>query len=39
MTKSELYRFRAIVTAKVAELERVTRHRAAPSRDLLGRAA
>jgi DnaK suppressor protein len=27
MTKSELDRFRAILTAKVAELERLTRHR------------
>ena len=27
MTKSELDRFRAILTAKVAELERFTRHR------------
>src|SRR5271154_203236 len=27
MTKSELNRFRAILTAKVAELERFTRHR------------
>jgi DnaK suppressor protein len=27
MTKSELERFRAILTAKVAELERFTRHR------------
>ena len=36
MTKTEMNRFRAVLTARVAELERVTRHRDAIFNQLIG---